>query len=68
MNDELVTMREAARRLGRSHQRLSQLAQRADFPERHRIGNAWAVAWPEVEAWFRERTLGTGGRPRKPRS
>jgi hypothetical protein len=68
MDSELVTLTEAARRLRRSHQRLSQLAARPDFPQVHRIGSVVAVDWHELERWWNERPQDKGGRPRKPRA
>jgi hypothetical protein len=65
MESELVTLAEAARRLRRSHQRLSQLSRRADFPKLHAIGNVKAVDWHEMQRWWRERPEDRGGRPRK---
>jgi predicted DNA-binding transcriptional regulator AlpA len=66
MDDEVVTLAEVARRVGLSPQRVAVLAHRPGFPERQRIGNAWAVSWPEAEAWFQARTT-KPGRPRKQR-
>jgi hypothetical protein len=65
---ELVTLAEVSRRVRLSPQRVGQLALRPDFPERHRIGNAWVVSWPEAERWFRERKPDKGGRPPKRRT
>jgi hypothetical protein len=62
--NEQVTLAEVARRVGLSPQRVAVLADRPGFPERHRIGNAWVVSWPEAEAWFQARTA-KPGRPRK---
>jgi predicted DNA-binding transcriptional regulator AlpA len=64
---ELVTLAEVARRVGLSPQRIGQLAQRPDFPERRKLGHYWLVDAAEVERWLRERPRDKGGRPRKQR-
>lgn len=54
--EDLVTTAEAARRLGVSRQRMSQLAQRDHFPDPlGRVGQAVVYRWPDVEAWWVER-------------
>jgi predicted DNA-binding transcriptional regulator AlpA len=60
---ELISLREVARRLGVSHQLISQLSRRdPDFPPIVPVGRAQAVDWHKAEPYFRNRTTRPGAR------
>lgn len=60
---ELISLREVARRLGVSHQLISQLSRRDPaFPPVVPVGRAQAVDWREAEPYFRNRTTRPGER------
>jgi predicted DNA-binding transcriptional regulator AlpA len=60
---ELISLRELARRLGMSHQRVSQLS-RSDpaFPPLIPVGRSKAVDWKQAEPYFLNRTSRQGER------
>lgn len=60
---ELISLRELARRLGISHQRVSQLS-RSDptFPPLILVGRSKAVDWKQAEPYFRDRVTRQGER------
>ena len=60
---ELISLREVARRLGLSHQRVSQLS-RSDpnFPKLVLVGRSKAVDWHEAEPYFQTRETRQGQR------
>jgi predicted DNA-binding transcriptional regulator AlpA len=64
----LVTGADIARRLGVSRERVSQLAERDDFPEPlGRIGGSLVWNGPDVDAWaerWRDEAPPRGPRPR----
>ena len=60
---ELISLREVARRLGVSHQLISQLSRRdPDFPPLIPVGRSKAVDWKKAEPYFRGRTSRQGER------
>jgi predicted DNA-binding transcriptional regulator AlpA len=60
---ELISLRELARRLGVSHQLVSQLS-RSDpkFPKTVPVGRSKAVDWRAAEPYFRDRVTRQGER------
>ena len=60
---ELISLREVARRLGLSHQRVSQLSRTdPNFPEIVPVGRAQAVDWRAAEPYFANRESRQGER------
>jgi transcriptional regulator with XRE-family HTH domain len=60
---ELISLRELARRLGISHQRVSQLSRSdPDFPPLVPVGRSRAVDWKQAEPYFLGRTSRQGER------
>lgn len=60
---ELISLRELARRLGMSHQRVSQLSRSdPEFPTLVPIGRSKAVDWTQAEPYFRDRLTHQGER------
>lgn len=60
---ELISLRELARRLGMSHQRVSQISRSdPEFPKLVVVGRSKAVDWKLAEPYFRDRVSRQGER------
>jgi hypothetical protein len=60
-----VSLREAAKRVGVSPQRITELAKTdPTFPPKKKVGRSLAVSWPAFERWHKARNRKPGRRPK----